>query len=75
MPTIQVSIASDERAFFKLKLIKNHYIFFWTPGSMSGERLNELIIISIENDISHSIKYNDIIDELATSKAIIKNLT
>ncbi|RYE18120.1 MAG: hypothetical protein EOP45_14635 [Sphingobacteriaceae bacterium] len=65
MVTIPVSVVSGERAFSKLKLIKKYL-----RNSMSEERLNELTIISIENDIAHSIKYDDIIADIANTVRI-----
>lgn len=64
MLTIPVSVASGERSFSKLKLIKNYL-----RNSMGQERLSELAIISIENNIASSINYDDIIDDFATAKA------
>lgn len=67
--TAPVSVASGERSFSKLKLIKNYL-----RNSMSQNRLNGLAIISIENEVANSIGYDDIIEEFATSKARKKNI-
>lgn len=66
--TSPVSVASGERSFSKLKIIKNYL-----RNSMNQERLNELAIISIEHDIANSIEYDDVIDDFAKSKARKKN--
>lgn len=44
--TIHVTVASAERTFSKLKLIKNYL-----RSTMSQERLNGLTILSIENEL------------------------
>jgi hypothetical protein len=44
--TIPVTIASAERSFSKLKLIKSYL-----RSTMSQERLNGLAILSIENEM------------------------
>lgn len=62
--TSPVSVATGERSFSKLKIIKNYL-----RNSMSQERLNGLAIISIEHEIAGSIQYEDIIEEFAPSKA------
>lgn len=62
--TVPVSVASGERSFSKLKLIKNYL-----RNSMGQERLNSLAIISIENEIAKSIQYDEIIDDFANAKA------
>lgn len=62
--TIPVSVASGERSFSKLKLIKTYL-----RNVMSQNRLNELSIILIEKDIANLIDYDDIIEQFAASKA------
>jgi len=44
--TIPVTVASAERSFSKLKLIKSYL-----RSTMSQERLNGLAILSIENEM------------------------
>lgn len=62
--TVPVSVASGERSFSKLKIIKNYL-----RNTMTQERLNGLAIISIENEVAHSLEYDDIIDDFANAKA------
>lgn len=62
--TLPVSVASCERSFSKLKLIKNYL-----RSTMGQERLCGLAVISIERDISTAINYDDVIDQFAASKA------
>ena len=44
--TLPVSVASGERSFSRLKLIKNYL-----RSTMTQNRLNELGLLSIENDV------------------------
>lgn len=62
--TIPVSVASGERSFSKLKLIKTYL-----RNSMGQDRLSELAIISIEKEIANSIDYDDIIEDFANKKS------
>ncbi|KAG6920443.1 hypothetical protein G0U57_019127, partial [Chelydra serpentina] len=62
--TIPVSVASGERSFSKLKLIKNDL-----RSTMSQERLTGLAILAIEQDITLSLSYDDIITDFAAKKA------
>lgn len=61
--TIPVSVATGERSFSKLKIIK-HYL----RNSMNQDRLSDLATISIESDIAENINYSEIIDEFASLK-------
>lgn len=61
--TVPVSVATGERSFSKLKIIKNYL-----RNNMNEERLNELSIISIEKDLANAIPVDDIIDDFAASK-------
>jgi hypothetical protein len=56
--TISVTVASTERSFSKLKLLKSYLC-----STMTQERLNGLATIAIENDVLEKIKYEDIIEE------------
>ena len=52
-----VTNCSAERSFSKLKLVKNRL-----RTSMTNNRLNNLSIMSIENDILRNIKFDQLID-------------
>ena len=62
--TIPVSVASGERSFSKLKIIKTYL-----RSTISQERLTNLGIISIENEICENLDHNQLIDEYASTKA------
>lgn len=62
--TIPITVASAERSFSKLKLIKSYL-----RTSMTQERLTSLAILSIEEDIASNLDYNEIINEFARNKA------
>jgi hypothetical protein len=62
--TILVTVASAERSFSKLKLIKT---YLWT--TMSQERLSGLAMISIENEYLNKLNYDDLIEEFASKNA------
>ncbi|XP_021985078.2 zinc finger MYM-type protein 1 [Helianthus annuus] len=62
--TIPVTVASAERSFSKLKLLKTYL-----RSSMSQERLNGLAMISIENDILETMDYEDLIESFASRNA------
>jgi len=59
-----VTTATCERNFSKLKLIKNY-----RRSTMNQERLSNLAILSIEQEIASKIVYTSIIDEFASKKA------
>ena len=56
--TIPVTVASAERSFSKLKLVKTYM-----HSTMKQERLNGLATIALENDVLEKIKYEDIIED------------
>ena len=62
--TIPVTVASAERSFSKLKLIKTYL-----RSTISQERLNGLAMISIEQDMLKTIDYKDLIEEFASKNA------
>ncbi|KAK9697609.1 hypothetical protein RND81_08G048500 [Saponaria officinalis] len=69
--TIPVSVASAERSFSKLKLIKSYL-----RSTMSHDRLNGLTMISIERDMVKHLDYESLMNDFAEKKAnrvIFKN--
>ncbi|XP_065642806.1 52 kDa repressor of the inhibitor of the protein kinase-like [Hydra vulgaris] len=62
--TIPVTVASVERSFSKLKLIKTYL-----RSVINQERLNNLALISIESPISREINYEKILKDFASKKA------
>lgn len=61
--TICVSVASCERSFSKMKLIKNYL-----RSTMSQSRLSDLAVLSIEHELTRQIDFDDVIDLFATMK-------
>ena len=61
--TIPVTVASAERGFSKLKLIKTYL-----RSTMTQDRLVDLALISIENDLASSLDYASLIAEFASIK-------
>ncbi|XP_012847861.1 PREDICTED: zinc finger MYM-type protein 1-like [Erythranthe guttata] len=62
--TIPVTVASAERTFSKLKLIKSYL-----RSTMSQERLNGLAMLSIEKDMVRKIDYSSVISDFASKNA------
>ena len=62
--TMPLTVASAERSFSKLKLIKTYL-----RSSMSNDRLSQLAVISIENSVARSISFDAILDKWASAKA------
>jgi hypothetical protein len=62
--TIPVTVASAERSFSKLKLLKSYL-----RSTMLQERLNGLALIAIENDLLENIQYEELVDEFASKNA------
>ena len=56
--TILVTVASTERRFSKLKIIKSYL-----RSTMSQERLSELAILSIEIEILEELEYKNLISQ------------
>jgi hypothetical protein len=55
-----VTVASVEKSFSKLKLLKSYM-----RSMVLKERLNDLALIAIENDLLENVQYEDLIDEFA----------
>ncbi|XP_028956413.1 uncharacterized protein [Malus domestica] len=62
--TVLVTVASVERSFSKLKLLKSYL-----RSTMLQERLNGLALISIESGFLEKIDYEGLIDDFATKNA------
>ena len=62
--TLPVTVASAERSFSKLKLVKN-----FLRSTMGQERLSDLAMLSIEAEIARCVEFQDIINDFATKKA------
>ncbi|XP_049800129.1 uncharacterized protein LOC126235449 [Schistocerca nitens] len=62
--TLPVTVASGERSFSKLKLIKTYL-----RSTTSQPRLNDLATISIEHELAEDLNYTDLVKELAQAKA------
>ena len=62
--TIPITIASTERSFSKLKLIKSYL-----RSTMSQERLSGLAILSIKKKILEELEYKILISQFASQKA------
>ncbi|XP_067125294.1 zinc finger MYM-type protein 1-like [Centruroides vittatus] len=68
--TLPVTVASGERSFSKLKIIKNYL-----RSTMGQERLSDLSIISIEKELSENIDVSNIVKTFALKKARKANFT
>ncbi|KAL5166612.1 Zinc finger MYM-type protein 1 [Glycine soja] len=64
MLTIPISVASAERNFSKLKIIKTYL-----RSTMSQQRLNKLALLSIEKEMLNEINYDNLIDNFTSQKA------
>ena len=64
MLTIPITVASAERSFSKLKIIKSYL-----RSTMSQDRLNRLAILSIEKDTLANLEYKELINNFASQKA------
>ena len=62
--TVPVTVASAERSFSKLKLLKNYL-----RSTMSQERLNGLAMCCIEKNMLDSIDLDTLIDDFASKNA------
>lgn len=61
--TSPVSVATNERTFSKLKLIKTHL-----RSTISDSRLNSLMILSIEKDVVDKLNLSNIVNNWASLK-------
>ncbi|XP_065659040.1 uncharacterized protein LOC136083564 [Hydra vulgaris] len=61
--TLPVTVASAQRSFSKLKLIKTFH-----RSTMVNERLSSLAMLSIENEVARTLSYEGIINEFASMK-------
>jgi len=61
--TVAVSVATCERSFSKLKLIMNYL-----KSSMSALRLRNLATLSIEQQLTDNINFDNAIEEFANEK-------
>ncbi|CAL9694792.1 unnamed protein product [Knipowitschia caucasica] len=62
--TMPLTVASAERSFSKLKLIKTYL-----RSTMSNDRLTQLAVISIESSVARSISFDAILNKWAGAKA------
>jgi hypothetical protein len=60
---VPLTVASAERSFSKLKLLKNYL-----RSTMSQERLNGLVTLCIEKKLLDDIDINSIIDDFVSKK-------
>ena len=68
--TVPVTVASAERSFSKLKLLKNYL-----RSAMSQERLNGLATICIEKDLLDKVNVDTIINDFASKNVKRKGFT
>lgn len=61
--TIPVTVASAERNFSNMKLIKTYL-----RSTMSQNRLSSLALLSIENELAASLDYNEVIKNFSREK-------
>src|SRR5207253_1200510 len=61
--TIPVSVASCERSFSKLKLVKNCLRLL-----MGQDRLSHLAMLSIESKVASNINFDNLLQEFASAK-------
>jgi hypothetical protein len=62
--TIPVTVASGERSFSKLKLIKTY-----SRSTMAQDRLVGLALLSIGNDIASCLNYSEVVTKFPATKA------
>ena len=62
--TLPVTVCEADRSFSKLGLIKNA-----RRSTINQKRLNALVIMSIEYDVTHSVSFTHFVDEFSSVKA------
>lgn len=62
--TLPVTVASGERSFSILKIIKNYLRSTMTQGRLTG-----LATLSIEKELVENLDYEDLINDFAKAKA------
>ena len=62
--TMPITVASGERSFSKLKLIKTYL-----SSTVLQKRLNSLSMLSIESEIAKAIDFENILNDFANKKA------
>ncbi|XP_065665018.1 uncharacterized protein LOC101236624 [Hydra vulgaris] len=62
--TLPVTVATCERNFSKLKIIKNYL-----RSTMGQERLSCLAVVSIEHEVANALDFDDVISDFASKKA------
>jgi len=68
--TLQVTVASAERSFSKLKIIK-----IYLRSSILQDRLDSLDLLVIKNEFAKQLNINDMADTFASGKARMINFT
>ena len=63
--TLPLTVASAERSFSKLKLIKSYNL----RSSIAQDRLDSLALISIENEAARELDLNELVDRFSNAKA------
>ena len=67
--TVPVTVATANRSFSKLKLIKS-----FLQNSMYQERLSGLALLSTENERAKNLDFRKVIHQFASAKTRPKNL-
>jgi len=62
--TIFVTSANADRLFSKLKMIKGYL-----RSTMTQDRLSGLVLLSIEQETTRKVNFDDLIDKFAEAKA------
>ena len=62
--TLPVTVSSAKRSFSKLKLVKSYL-----RSSIAQDRLNSLVLISIENEAARQLDLDELVNKFANNKA------